>query len=719
MTDPLYPPSPATVDTEKLAISPAFRRQVPKVISAIVLFMAIYLLLVIAAVALAVGCGYIGVAIIVHLTNFYGLIIGLGIFAVGISVLIFLVKFIFAVSRDVNSDRIEITEAEQPLLFAFIRRLAHDTHTPFPKKIFLSPHVNACVFYNSSFWSMFFPIRKNLEIGLGLVNSVNLSEFKAVIAHEFGHFSQKSMKLGSFTYNVNRIVYNMLYENNDYTSFLRAWGSIHSYLRFFVTITVKIAQGIQLILRGMYGVILKSYMGLSREMEFHADTVAASVSGTNNSASALSRIEVAATCYHTAVTDANLQLKHKKIALNIYPNQLIVMRTLAGEHYLPSRNGLPEFSFQFIESFTRSRINYKDQWASHPTLRERKANLERLGMPATPDDTLAWQLFDNVEALQQTMTSHLYRSVKGESLSAYDTADFESRFRQGKLDYALPKVFNGFYDDRFIEINDWDIDTLAAEPAPSLTASQLFSEENGRLQSTLESNKQDLEILKAIQKKKIPITSFDFDGVKHSVGDCDALITQLQQEVGSRAKHRDALDKTAFQFFLSRDNINKDLLKTSYRHFQKTYDRTEEFVALVNRLIARIRPLYTQKLTVGQVTQLIAQLKATEEAALKKAYNRILDEQLLDENLLPSSGDILSFLQKQYAYFISGNFQNNELNDLTGLATKTAEQLNQLRFNAYKSMLELQAGSLKTSMTSDRPPSSPLPIFGYTSGDTK
>lgn len=197
----------------------------------------------------------------------------------------------------------------------------------------------------------------------------------------------------------------------------------------------------------------------------------------------------------------------------------------------------------------------------------------------------------------------------------------------------------------------------------------------------------------------------------------------MQQEVESRTKHRDTLDKTAFQFFLSRDNTNKDQLKTSYRHFQKDYDRTEEFVGLVNRLIARIRPLYTQKLTVGQVTQLIAQLKATEEAALKKAYNRILDEQILDENLLPSSGDILSFLQKQYAYFVSGDFQNNELNDLTGLATKTAEQLNQLRFNAYKSMLELQAESLSTSMTSDRPPSEPAPslpppIFGYTSGDT-
>lgn len=76
------------------------------------------------------------------------------------------------------------------------------------------------------------------------------------------------MKLGSFTYNVNRVIYNMLYENNSYTAFLNAWGNIHSYLRFFARITVWIAEGIQWILRGMYTFINRNYQGLSREMEF-------------------------------------------------------------------------------------------------------------------------------------------------------------------------------------------------------------------------------------------------------------------------------------------------------------------------------------------------------------------------------------------------------------------------------------------------------------------
>jgi hypothetical protein len=63
--------------------------------------------------------------------------------------------------------------------------------------------VNASVFYDSSFWSIIFPIRKNLQIRLGLVNKIIEQELKAILAHEFGCFSQRSTKVGSFVYDVN------------------------------------------------------------------------------------------------------------------------------------------------------------------------------------------------------------------------------------------------------------------------------------------------------------------------------------------------------------------------------------------------------------------------------------------------------------------------------------------------------------------------------------
>lgn len=694
MTTPLYPSS----------LSPAFRRQVTLVMGAILLFIIVYLLLVTAAIALALACGYLGIALILHMTNFLFLIIGVGIIGVGISVIGFLVKFIFTVAKDDNSSRVEITEAQHPRLFAFIRRLAAETHTPFPKKIFLSPDVNAAVFYNSSFWSMFLPVRKNLVIGLGLVNSVNISEFKAVIAHEFGHFSQKSMRLGAYTYNVNRVIHNMLFDNKDYTAFLRAWGSIHSYLRFFVGITVKIAAGIQWVLRKVYTVINKTYLGLSREMEFHADTVAAGVSGSNNCISALSRIEVASSCYNTALNDASEQLQHKKITRNIYPNQLTVLRVLAEEYQLPVRDGLPDISFHFIESFSRSRINYKDQWASHPTLQERKASLDRLGISVAPDTTLPWQLFDHAEALQETLTAYIYRETTLEASAVpYDAADFQRRYLQRKRDFSLPAVYKGFYTGRYIEIKDWDIDALAAGPTPAghdpastgappipATPAQLFNEDNSQLQTSLASNEKDLETLKAIRDKKIGAGSFDFDGVKHKIGDCDRLITRLQEEIRLQHLRQQELDKAAFLFFLNDRDMDKDRLKAGYRWFKKANLRYESYTALVKRLLARLHPLYTAGLTLGQVNQIISQLKTGEEAELKKTL-----QQLLDDGLITPREEVNNFLAKKYLYFVNGHFFNTELNELTGLALRIADDLNRHQYEAYKAILEFQATALE------------------------
>jgi Zn-dependent protease with chaperone function len=446
MENILYPAPPEYVSVEKLTPSAAFRKQAIRVIASIVLFLIVYGLLLTAAGFLAMACFYAGFWIIITIPKFLTIVIGAGLIAFGASVVYFLIKFMFSVTKDKNTGRIEITEEEQPKLFAFIRQLTNDTNTRFPGRIFVSPDVNAYVFYNSSFWSMFLPIRKNLNIGIGLVNSVNISEFKAVMAHEFGHFSQRSMKLGSFTYNTNRIIYNMLYENTSYTSFLQSWGNIHGVLSLFALLTFKIANGIQLILREMYKIINISYFSLSREMEFHADTIAASVAGGNNLVTALSRIEFADNCYNTAINSANVFLKDKKKARNIFSNQLTLFRSLADEHQLPLKQGLSEISYQFVNSFSKSRINFKNQWASHPTLEERKLNLEYANMDVAPDETSAWVLFTNAETLQETLTANLYSGLKLEDdLQPYDHQEFDSWHAAEREKYKLPAAYKGFY----------------------------------------------------------------------------------------------------------------------------------------------------------------------------------------------------------------------------------------------------------------------------------
>lgn len=67
----------------------------------------------------------------------------------------FLLKGFFKRRRMNRANLIEIQASDQPELFAFIEQLCTDTGAPRPKRVYLSPDVNAAVFYDSSFlrWS--------------------------------------------------------------------------------------------------------------------------------------------------------------------------------------------------------------------------------------------------------------------------------------------------------------------------------------------------------------------------------------------------------------------------------------------------------------------------------------------------------------------------------------------------------------------------------------
>ena len=211
----------------------------------------------------------------------------------GILVLIFLLKFMFKSHKVDRSHLSEITQIEEPQLFGLINDIVKQVGTEFPKKVYLSNDVNAAVFYDSNFWSMFLPVKKNLQIGLGLVNTVSKEELSAILSHEFGHFSQKTMKVGSYVYNVNQIIYNLLFDNASYEKLVQSWVNVSGFLSVFSIPAIEIIEGFQWLLRLVYNVVNKSYMGLSREMEFHADEIAANITGFEPLKSSLLRMSLA------------------------------------------------------------------------------------------------------------------------------------------------------------------------------------------------------------------------------------------------------------------------------------------------------------------------------------------------------------------------------------------------------------------------------------------
>lgn len=215
----VYPPSPAEVPDDLLRPTVRYRLQVAVVLVSLLLFLALYLALVAASGWLTwrmIEAPLVG-------RGLYAIILKIGSIGAAGMLFVFLVKGLFKMQRDDRSDLMEIDPAKEPRFFEFLRRLVEETGAPMPKRVYLTSEVNAAVFYDSSVLSLFFPVRKNLLVGLGLVNALNLSELKAVLGHELGHFSQGTMRVGSYVYVANRIVCDIVLGRDRWDDLLREW----------------------------------------------------------------------------------------------------------------------------------------------------------------------------------------------------------------------------------------------------------------------------------------------------------------------------------------------------------------------------------------------------------------------------------------------------------------------------------------------------------------
>ncbi|HMF72705.1 MAG TPA: M48 family metalloprotease [Flavitalea sp.] len=701
-----YPPSPANIPDAVKRLSADFRREVRRVLTSIILFFVVYLLLILLAAILAALTVYGGAALILAAPKFFTLMIGLGLIGLGVMVLFFLIKFVFAVSRFDHSTSIEIFEEQQPELFQFIRKLSQDTQTSFPKKIYLSPEVNACVFYNSNFWSMFFPVRKNLQIGLGLVNVLTISELKAVIAHEFGHFSQKSMKLGSFVYNVNKVIYNMLYHNNGYGNTLNAWANIHTLFAFFATLTVRIVQGIQWILQRMYSFMNKNYMALSRQMEFHADAVAASVSGSDSLVDALRRLDLADACYHSVLRKYDDLFKQKLVANNLYQDHQTVMQHIAKEHRLEIRNNVAIVNDEFLQAQVQNRVNYRDQWASHPSVEERTRALMALNVSAEHNNESAWLLFNNREMLQQQLTKKVYgdMSIPEEAVEV-NPESFYSKYLADQEIYKLPQVFNGYFDER--ELSEVHINRLFVNNNlfnTDLNAwKRLSSDENIRLPRKIGGLKSDIRLLDNIISKYIIVKTFDFDGEKFNKNEAPAIKEKLTLELRQAEEKQIDLDEEFILFFYRLSRMKSDTggenYLQQYSQYTKLQKDTNSFLKDVNDSLELIAPFYSdESLTVGAVDSIVIELKTVKEPAFKNALRYWLQEcDFSGYSTLHEKA--LQFLESDYLYFTENTFMNNELEEYNYLLREMWMVVSLHKFKTFKQFLNQQALLLPEEIT--------------------
>lgn len=645
----------------KIELSPEFKKQTTKAVASIVLFSFTYLLLFILAVGLTALCIYGGIMLIVTVPRFITIALGIGLASLGILILIFLLKFLFKSHKVDRSHLLEIKKSDEPELFKMIDEIVKEVKTSFPKKVYLSTDVNAAVFYDSNFWSMFLPIKKNLQIGIGLVNSVSKSELKAILSHEFGHFSQKTMKVGSYVYNVNQVIYNMIYENESFDKLIQGWSSISGYFSIFVILAIKIIEGLQWVLRKLYDTVNKSYMGLSREMEFHADEIAANVTGYEPLKTSLLRMNLADHCFNNVLSFYEGKISENIKSGNLYKEHSFVMNFIAKESDLTIENGLPEITFHEINKFNKSKLVIKDQWASHPSTEERIERLEKSNITSEHIDYLtASSIFSDVEKTQKELTERTFKDVQySENPVSISLGVFEEQYKKEYQSNIFPKIYNGYYDNKnpiHLDINTSNLYNESTE------IQSLFSDDKVELVYTAFALQNDIETLKQISENVIPIKTFDYDGKKYKRREIVNLLSQIELELGKINEEIKVNDIKIFNFFLNLENMKGKDSKLEFMYneffdFDNKFDAKYELYTKLSNELQFVN--YTTPFE--QIRANFSKLKPLEKK-LKSEISELLEDELYQTEITKEIKENFElYLSKDWKYFGNEKYFDDNL----------------------------------------------------------
>lgn len=482
MNEELYPPGPAHVPEGLTLPSKAYKQRAWMALASLAAFLLIYLSLT--AWFAWTAWRLFEDAFISGADGLLNCVVGAG----AAFLAIFMLKALFFWRKGGASDAVEITPAEQPRLFEFLHRLADEAGAPRPAKVFLTPRVNAAVFYDLSILNLLLPSRKNLEIGLALVNVLTVSELKAVLAHEFGHFAQRSMAIGSWVYVAQQIATQVIAKRDALDKLLQALSRFDIRIAWVGWLMSLIVWSIRSLMDTLLRGVVLAQRALSRQMEFQADLVAVSLTGSDEIVHALHKLQAADEAWSRTLHFADAQVRQGQRPHDLFKAQTwIIERTagiLADDSYgrVPASHRAGDGASRL---FKTSFAQPPQMWSTHPASVDREDNAKRVYLPSPHDERSAWLLFDRVDEVKDKVVDQLLGGVTAERATPddmlralderYSLLQYDTRYRGAYLGRALTR--HAAQPDELVEsaLQRDDIQATLAALYPERLATDLSS----------------------------------------------------------------------------------------------------------------------------------------------------------------------------------------------------------------------------------------------------
>jgi len=253
--------------------------------------------------------------------------------------------------------------AQQPQLFATLNEVARATGQAPPAEVYLAPDVNAWVAQRGGILGV--GGRRVMGIGLGLLPLLTVSQLRAVLAHEYGHYYGGDTRLGPLIYRAREAI------GRTIAGLARHSNVLQQPFIWYGNLFLRVTHAI------------------SRQQELQADVLAARVAGAPALAAGLRATHSGAAAYQAYWESEVLPL-----LTSGYRPPLV-----AGFTHFIAQPPIIEVLHKTVEHELAE--GQTDPYDTHPPLRERLAAAARL--PATPppaDDPPALSLLNDVPGLE-------------------------------------------------------------------------------------------------------------------------------------------------------------------------------------------------------------------------------------------------------------------------------------------------------------------------------
>lgn len=344
-------------------------------------------------IILAAACLYLPYLLLINVTNFNTIMVMLA----GIVIAPLMLWSLIPRRDKFAAPGLLLDPAAHPQLFNEIGNIAAALKEPLPREVYLIGDPNAWVADRGGLLG--FGSRRVMALGLPLLAALNVSQFRAVLAHEFAHYYGGDTSLGPWLHRTQMAM-------------IRAFQSLGSVgdmqLPAAVMALFTVVFGI---LKGYWFLFLRAINFVSRKQEFRADELACIVAGPASLTSGLRGLHASALAWPSYWKGEVAPMLNSGCLPSI---------TGGFSQFLAAPSIAKDVEKGIEEHLREAKTQPYD---SHPPLRDRIEAASKLSIASPADDTRpARILLDDVgqaelnflEAMNPDMPKNSFRRVSWE-----------------------------------------------------------------------------------------------------------------------------------------------------------------------------------------------------------------------------------------------------------------------------------------------------------------